>query len=152
MFSQIHKFMDRALVLAEQANTKDEVPVGAVLVHQNSILLENHNRMRQYNCPWAHAEFLVLQEAQNILQTYYLLDCSLYVTLEPCVMCASVVGLSRLKAVYFGAYDGKHGGIEHGCRVFDKGNHFYRPEILVAGVRAQASEHILKTFFARKRV
>ena len=144
--------MDRALILAEQAKIRGEVPVGAVLVHQDTILLENHNRMRQYNRPWAHAEFLVLQEAQDLLQTYYLLECSLYVTLEPCIMCASVVALSRLKAVYFGAYDAKHGGIEHGARVFDKDSHFYKPKILLAGVRAQACEHILKTFFSHKRV
>ncbi|PPE03242.1 nucleoside deaminase [Holospora curviuscula] len=151
MFSEAHKFMDRALVLAEKAKTMGEVPVGAVLVYEDRILFENHNRMRQYALPWAHAELLVLKAAHRLLKTYYLLECSLYVTLEPCSMCASALALSRLKTVCFGAYDPKHGGIEHGARVFDEKSHFYKPKILLAGVRAHACEKLLKTFFSCKR-
>ncbi|ETZ04504.1 MULTISPECIES: nucleoside deaminase [Holospora] len=151
MFSELHPFMDYALVLAKKAELQGEVPVGAVLVYNDKIILENHNKMRQNNNPLAHAELLLLQEAYSFLKTYYLSQCSLFVTLEPCGMCATAVALSRLKAVYFGAYDPKHGGIEHGARVFDKEQNFFKPKTVVAGVRAYHCENILKNFFSYRR-
>ncbi|ETZ06707.1 tRNA-specific adenosine deaminase [Holospora obtusa F1] len=147
MFLNIHFFMDQALALAKKASDLGEVPVGAVLVHNNKVVLENHNRMRQMRSPLAHAEFLLLQEAHQSFFQYNLSQCDLFVTLEPCGMCATAIALSRLNAVYFGAYDPKHGGIEHGTRVFDQKNHYFKPKIVLAGVRASICEKILNDFF-----
>lgn len=151
MFLREQQFMDRALDLAKQAYNNGEVPVGAVLVRGGQIIFENRNRMQSYKAPLAHAELLLLQDAHKNLEIRYLLDCSLYVTLEPCSMCATAIALSRVKALYFGAYDPKRGGVEHGCRIFDAKSAFFKPKIVVAGLREQTSTQLLHRFFSFKR-
>ena len=143
--------MDRALQLARDAQAAQEVPVGAVLVHQGKIVLENRNRMRQYAKPWAHAEMMLLQEVSSISSDMYLQGYSLYVTLEPCTMCASALALARIGAIYFGAYDVKRGGVDHGGRIFDGHQSFFTPPIVVGGIDEGTCQKLLKHFFYEKR-
>jgi tRNA(adenine34) deaminase len=149
---EIHRsFMERALELACQAWDAKEVPVGAVLVHQGKIVLESRNRMREYAQPWAHAEMLLLQGIASHTRVSYLHDYSLYVTLEPCIMCAAALALVRVGAIYFGAYDAKRGGIDHGCRIFDGHQSFFKPPVVVSGIYERKCQAILKRFFYEKR-
>ena len=146
-----HLCMDRALQLACDARDAQEVPVGAVLVHRGNIVSENRNRMRQYAKPWAHAEMMLLQDISSQICTPYLYEYSIYVTLEPCVMCAAALALARIGAIYFGAYDTKRGGIDHGCRIFDGQQSFFKPPVIVSGMYQRKCQEILTSFFCEKR-
>lgn len=142
------RWMERALMLAEQAASKGEVPVGAVLVKEGSILAEAHNNMRALGTPMAHAEMMVLFRARPHLKR--LDGCDLYVTLEPCPMCAHAISLSRIRRLYFGAYDPKGGGVEHGARIFDQSTCHHKPEVF-GGMNERACADLLQEFFMAKR-
>ena len=139
-------FWDTLLTLTKQAAINNEVPVAAVLVHQNKVIASAHNQVEALNNPTLHAEMLVLYEGYNQLGKY-LTDCDLYVSLEPCPMCAWAIRLSHIKRLYFGAYDPKGGGVEHGPRLLDN---LARIQV-IGGFHEQDFSKRLATFFSRKR-
>jgi len=122
--------MDQALNAARAAAERGEVPVGAALVSAEGVLLAcDGNRTRERNDPTAHAEMLVIRQACAALGQERLTGCSLYVTLEPCPMCAAAIGFARIARLYYGASDPKSGGVEQGARIFTQPQCHYRPEI-----------------------
>lgn len=143
--------MDEALRFARDAETLNEVAVGAVIVFRNQIIASAQNQVRRLMDPTAHAEMVVIKKAAHALQTTHLVDCDLYVTLEPCTMCAQAIAWARIRRLYFGAYDPKGGGVEHGCRVFNQPTCHHRPEV-VGGLGAKESEKLLKKFFQNRRI
>ncbi len=143
--------MARALAEAEAAARRGEVPVGAVIAAPDGVLLAAAgNRTRELNDPTAHAELLAIREACAALGSERLIDCDLYVTLEPCPMCAAAISFARIRRLYYGAADPKGGGVEHGARVFSQETCHHRPEIY-SGLDEDRAAAILKTFFAEKR-
>ena len=145
-------FMDRALREAEQAAERGEVPVGAVIVDGQTgvVLASNGNRVEADSDPTAHAEILVIREAASKLGEPRLETCDLYVTLEPCAMCASAIAHARIRRLYFGAYDPKGGGVEHGAQVFARTTTHHKPEI-VGGLDEERCAEMLKRFFRERR-
>ncbi len=142
--------MVRALELAEQAAEAGEVPVGAVVVREGEIIAESANRMSALGDPTAHAEMLAIRQALKALGGEWLGECDLYVTLEPCTMCAGAIAHARLRRVYYGAPDPKGGAIDNGVRFFDQPTCHHRPEV-VGGLSETASAELLKAFFASRR-
>ncbi|WP_082434476.1 nucleoside deaminase [Devosia sp. A16] len=142
--------MDQALALAEVAAAAGEAPVGAVIVEHGRILAAERNRMRELNDPTAHAEFLAIRAALAMRGTGRLDGCDLYVTLEPCAMCAGAIAHTRLRRVYYGAEDLKAGAVDNGVRLFESPSCHHRPEV-IGGVGARRSGELLREFFARLR-
>lgn len=142
--------MAQALEQARLAAARGEVPVGAVLVRDGAVIAAAGNRVEELADPTAHAEVLVLRDAAAAAASPRLGDCDLYVTLEPCPMCAAAISLARLRRVYFGAYDPKGGGVEHGPRVFDHSTCHHRPEV-VGGLREGECATLLRDFFRQRR-
>jgi tRNA(Arg) A34 adenosine deaminase TadA len=144
-------FMARALAEAEQAGARGEVPVGAVLVDAaGAVLAAAGNRSEELADPTAHAEVLALREAAAGRGRPRLEDCDLYVTLEPCAMCAAAISFARLRRLYFAAYDAKGGAVEHGPRFFEQPTCHHRPEVYGGIEEARAAE-LLRRFFAARR-
>lgn len=145
-------YMAAALLEAEKARDLGEVPVGAVIVfHQTgNIIASGGNRTEQAKDPTAHAEIEVIRAAAAELGTVRLPDCDIYVTLEPCPMCATAISFARLRRLYFGAYDLKGGGVEHGPRIFEQPTCHHRPEI-AGGFEEAPAAKLLKSFFAAQR-
>jgi tRNA(adenine34) deaminase len=143
--------MDIALEEAAAAGRMGEVPVGAVILgSQGQILARAGNRTRTLNDPTAHAEMLAIRTACAALSSERLPDCSLYVTLEPCAMCAAAISFARIKRLYFGAGDPKGGGIEHGPKLFTQPTCHHAPEIY-SGIGEQAAADLLRNFFRERR-
>jgi cytidine deaminase len=143
--------MALALKEAEAAATRGEVPVGAVLLSpEGEVLAQAGNRTRELNDPTAHAEILAIREAAEKLGQERLTGCDLYVTLEPCPMCAAALSHARIARLYYGASDPKSGGVAHGARVLSHPQCHHVPEIY-DGIDAAASEHLLKKFFLLRR-
>lgn len=145
-------FMQQALAEAEAAAVLGEVPVGAVLVDgpTGTVLARAHNRVETGTDPTAHAEMLVIREVATKLGAPRLATCDLYVTLEPCPMCAQAIAFARLRRLYYGAADPKGGGVEHGPRIFTQPTCHHRPEIYGGLDEARASA-LLKDFFRARR-
>ena len=145
-------FMVQALAEARAAEARGEVPVGAVLVEAatGAVLAWASNRVEELSDPTAHAEVLVIREAAAALCDTRLPQCDLYVTLEPCALCASAIVFARLRKVVFGAYDPKGGGVEHGPRIFDQPTTHHAPEV-IGGVMETECAAILQVFFAKRR-
>lgn len=145
------RFMEKALAQAEMAGEAGEVPVGAVLADPAGVLaVAAGNRVERDHDPTAHAEMLVLRAGAARLGTARLAGCDLYVTLEPCPMCAAAIGLARIRRLYFGAYDPKGGGVEHGPRIFGQPTCHHRPEIY-GGIAEHAASDLLRRFFKARR-
>ena len=144
--------MTRALSEAEAAAMRAEVPVGAVLVDAASgkIVAADGNRNMELNDPTAHAEMLVIRAAGKIKGAPRLANCDLYVSLEPCPMCAAAISLARIRRLYFGAYDAKGGGVEHGPRIFGQATCHHAPKIY-GGIEEAAAAKLLKEFFQARR-
>jgi tRNA(adenine34) deaminase len=143
--------MALALAEAEAAAARGEVPVGAVLIDgKGRILAAAGNRVEADRDPTAHAEMLVLRAGAAQLGAKRLAECDLYVTLEPCAMCAAAIGFARLRRLYFGAYDPKGGAVEHGPRLFDQPTTHHRPEIY-GGIEERPAAEVLHTFFRDRR-
>lgn len=144
-------YMDCALEQARAAAARGEVPVGAVLVDpRGQITARAGNRTRELSDPSAHAEMLVIRQACASTGSERLPGYSLYVTLEPCAMCAAVIAAARIARLYYGASDPKSGGLEQGARVFAHPQCHHVPEVYDA-IGAEASEALLKTFFQDRR-
>ena len=142
--------MDVAIAQANAAALRNEVPVGAVLVKDGKVIVADGNRVLELNDPTAHAEILVIRKGAKIIGNERLIGCDLYVTLEPCPMCASAISFARIKRLYFGAEDIKSGGVDNGPRIFSSSSCHHRPEHY-GGMQAQACEKLLREFFMRKR-
>ena len=142
--------MRRALELAAEAAADGEVPVGAVVTRGEEIIAETRNAMRGSVDPTAHAEMQAIRAAGAALGTSRLDECTLWVTLEPCPMCAAAVSIARLKELRFGAEDPKGGGVVHGPRIFSQPTCHHRPDVL-GGIAESESAELLKRFFAERR-
>lgn len=143
--------MDIALKEARAAAARGEVPVGAVVIGPDGqVLAQAGNRTRELKDPTGHAEILAIRAACTLLNSERLPGCDLYVTLEPCPMCASAISQVRIARVYYGASDPKSGGVAQGPRVFDHPQSHHSPEVY-DGISAEPSEDLLKTFFRDKR-
>jgi tRNA(Arg) A34 adenosine deaminase TadA len=143
--------MPLALAAARRAGEAGEVPVGAVVVDaQGEVLAVAHNEVEARHDPTAHAEILALREAGRRRGTPRLTDCDLWVTLEPCPMCAQAIAFARIRRLYFAAADPKGGGVEHGARVFAAASCHHRPEV-IGGIRETEAAALLRGFFVARR-
>lgn len=142
--------MQRALAEARAGARAGEVPVGAVLVRDGAILAAAHNRPRGLHDPSAHAEMLVIRKAARELESPRLEECDLWVTLEPCAMCAGAIAHARIARLYYAAPDPKGGAVEHGARVFDQPQKLHRPEIYT-GMGEDEAAALLRDFFTARR-
>ena len=143
--------MDLALAEAEAAGTAGEVPVGAVVVGEGGeIIARAGNRTLADRDPTAHAELIAIREACAKIGSERLSGCDLYVTLEPCAMCAAAISFARIRRLYFGASDPKGGAVEHGVRFFDSPTCHHRPEIY-GGIGETRAAELLRRFFATRR-
>jgi len=142
--------MRRALDLAREAEAEGEVPVGAVVSIGNHIIAEARNAMRGGSDPTAHAEMNAIRAAAEKLGTARLDECTLWVTLEPCAMCAAAISIARVKALRFGAEDAKGGAVVHGPRLYEQPTCHHRPDVL-GGIGEEESAELLREFFASRR-
>lgn len=142
--------MALALAEAAKAASEGEVPIGAVLVKDGDIVVMAHNMTRQLPDPTAHAELLVIRRAAEALGQERLDGCELWVTLEPCAMCAGAIAHARIARVYYAASDPKGGGVEHGARVFEQAQCLHRPEVY-SGIGETESAQMLRGFFRERR-
>ncbi|MEI5677364.1 MULTISPECIES: nucleoside deaminase [unclassified Mesorhizobium] len=143
-------FMALALAEAEAAAKRGEVPVGAVVADGNSVVAKAGNRTRELNDPTAHAEMLAIREASQMLAAERLNDLDLYVTLEPCAMCAGAISFARIRRLYFGAGDEKGGAVVNGVRFFASPTCHHVPEVY-PGIAETSASAILKDFFQARR-
>lgn len=142
--------MRRALELAAEAAEAGEVPVGAVVTVGNEIVAETRNAMRGSSDPTAHAEMEAIRAAALRLGTSRLDECSLWVTLEPCAMCAAAIAIARLKALRFAAEDPKGGGVVNGPRIFSQPTCHHRPDV-IGGIGETEAGDLLRDFFLQRR-
>ena len=143
-------FMPIALAEATAASHAGEVPVGAVVVRDGEVVVATSNRVVRDADPTAHAEILALRQASAKLNTPQLLGCDMWVTLEPCAMCAAAISLARIKRLYIAAEDAKSGGVLHGPKIFTHPQTHHKPEVY-DGIEAEAAQTLLKAFFAARR-
>ena len=144
-------YMNLAIEEAMKASSMDSVPVGAVIVSTTgtaTIIVSAGNEVQKNMDPTAHAEVVAIRKACASMESLVLSECDIYVTLEPCPMCAQAISLARIRRLYFGAYNEKFGGVVNGCRVFD--NSIHKPEI-ISGILETQCAKILKNFFKCKR-
>jgi|TARA_A100001037_G_scaffold283622_1_gene289245 tRNA(adenine34) deaminase len=146
MFEKDQSYMAMALQVAERAAARGEVPVGAVIVQDDKLLVRAGNRVEADKDPTAHAEMLAIRAAAEMLDLPRLPDCDLYVTLEPCAMCAAAISFARIRRLYFGAYDPKGGGVENGARFFGQSTCHHAPEVF-GGIAETECSALLKDFF-----
>ncbi|WP_276200503.1 nucleoside deaminase [Chelatococcus sp. XZ-Ab1] len=139
-----------ALAEAEAAAGRGEVPVGAVVVRDGLVLARAGNRTRELNDPSAHAEMLAIREACGVLADERLTGCDLYVTLEPCPMCAAAISFARIRRLYFGAGDPKGGAVENGVRLYASPTCHHAPEVY-GGIRESEAARLLRDFFRERR-
>lgn len=147
---QARRYMEAALDLARQAAKAGEVPVGAIVVKDGEIIGRGGNRPIAGHDPTAHAEIVALREAAATLGTDRLIGCDLWVTLEPCAMCAGAIAHARIARLYYGASDPKGGAVEHGPRLFEQPTVHHRPEVY-GGICGEEAAELLKAFFSERR-
>jgi tRNA(adenine34) deaminase len=143
-------FMDDALAEARGAQASDEVPVGAVIVRDGVVVARAGNRTLRDRDPTAHCEMLAIRQAAAALGSERLATCDLYVTLEPCAMCAAAISFARIRRLYYGAADPKGGAVENGVRFFASPTCHHRPEVY-GGINESAGAALLKDFFKARR-
>lgn len=144
--------MDIALKEAEKAARRGEVPIGAVVVDSKTggVLAVAGNRSEEDHDPTAHAEIIAIRAAAAKVGSTRLIDCDLYVTLEPCTMCATALSFARIRRLYYGAYDPKGGGVDHGACFYDQPTCHHKPEVY-GGIRESECGNLLKQFFESRR-
>jgi tRNA(adenine34) deaminase len=143
-------FMDDALAEARAAQVADEVPVGAVIVRDGGVIARAGNRTLRDRDPTAHCEMLAIRQATASLGSERLTDCDLYVTLEPCAMCAAAISFARIRRLYYGAPDPKGGAVENGVRFFAARTCHHRPEVY-SGINESEAAALLRGFFKARR-
>lgn len=142
--------MDAAIAEARAAAQRGEVPIGAVIVHDGHIIARAGNRTVELNDPTAHAEILAIREAGDVLGSQRLTDADLYVTLEPCTMCAGAISFARIRRLYYGAADPKGGGVDSGVRFFAQPTCHHQPEVYGGMAEGEISQ-MLTAFFKERR-
>jgi tRNA(adenine34) deaminase len=145
-----HTFMDLALDEAHASGSTGEVPIGCVVVHDGDLIAQAGNRTLADRDPTAHAEMVAIRQTAAALGTERLVDCDLYVTLEPCAMCAAAISFARIRRLYYGAADPKGGAVESGVRFFDQTSCHHRPEVY-GGIGEVEAATLLKDFFRLRR-
>jgi tRNA(adenine34) deaminase len=149
--SAMNSPMELALIEARAASERGEVPVGAVIMRGQELLAKGSNRVLEWKDPTAHAEIVAIREAARQLGSERLIDCDLYVTLEPCAMCAGALSLARIRRIYYAAPDPKGGAVDHGPRFFNQPTCHHAPDVY-GGIRESEAAMLLRDFFAAKRV
>ncbi len=142
--------MDAALSEARAAERRGEVPIGCVIVRDGQIIARAGNRTLVDHDPTAHAELLAIRQAASVLSSERLVDCDLYVTLEPCVMCTAAISFARIRRLYYGAADSKGGAVENGVRFFASPTCHHRPDVY-GGIGEAEAAALLKGFFQERR-
>ena len=143
-------FIEQAIEEARLAGARGEVPIGAVIVRKDIIVAKAGNRTLELNDPTAHAEILAIRQAGERLASQRLVDCDLYVTLEPCPMCAAAISFARIRRLYFGASDVKSGGVENGTRFYESPTCHHKPEVY-SGMAENDCAGLLREFFRNQR-
>ena len=145
-------YMSKALDLAREAFSNDEVPVGALIVQRktNTIIASSANRMREKKNAILHAEILSIQKACEYFQNERLVGCDIYVSLEPCAMCAHAISIARLDRLFFAAEDKKSGGVLNGPKIFESSTTHHKPKV-ISGIYSSESSKLLRDFFRIKR-
>ena len=143
--------MNQAFILANKALSHDDVPIGAVIVKNGKIIARGENRVQKSKNPTLHAEIVAINRACKKLNSKFLDDCDLYVTLEPCVMCATAISLARIRTIYFAARDEKGGAILHNAKIYENDKHLWCPNIYETSEYSEQSAQMLKQFFAKLR-
>lgn len=143
--------MNQAIVLAKRAFSHDDVPIGAVIVHDGKIIARGENQVQLKKNPTLHAEIVAINRACKKLGTKFLDDCDIYVSLEPCAMCATAISFARIKNIYFAASDEKGGGITSNARIYDTDKHLWKPNVHHMPEFADESAQLLRDFFALRR-
>lgn len=153
MSKQFKSYMEIAYKQAKIAFKKSEVPVGCAIIDRSSghILAKTHNLCESKNNPTLHAEIVAISLACKKINNKNLSNCDIYITLEPCAMCASAISHAKIKRVYYSAADEKQGAVENGIRFFNSKSCLYRPEIY-SGIMKNESETLLRDFFAKLRI
>lgn len=147
----VYKFMYAALQEAQKALENDEVPIGAIVVHKNKIIGRGFNQTEKLKDPTAHAEMIAITAAANNLKSKFLEECDLYVTVEPCVMCAGAILLARIRNIYFGAFEPKFGACGSLFNIIESGKYNHKPN-LFSGIYSDESKSLLENYFQRKRI
>ena len=145
------KFMNQAILCAHRAMQHDDVPIGAVIVRDGKIIARGENRVQKKQNPTLHAEIVAINRACKKLGTKFLDDCDIYVSLEPCAMCATAISFARIKNIYFATTDEKGGGITSNARIFDTDKHLWKPNIHQIPEYANESAKMLRDFFRIRR-
>lgn len=143
--------MNQAIILAQRAFAHDDVPIGAVIVRNGKIIARGENMVQKKQNPTLHAEIVAINRAVKKLGQKFLDDCDIYVSLEPCAMCATAISFARIKNIYFAATDEKGGGITANARVFDNDKHLWHPNIIQMPEYADKSAELLREFFKQRR-
>ncbi len=144
-------YMKIALRCAERALRHDDVPIGAIVVRDGVIIARGENQVQMRRNPTLHAEIVAINRACKKLNTKFLYDCEIYVSLEPCAMCATAISLARIKRIIFAADDPKGGAIKYNTRIYDTDHHLWRPEWLQDDTYAAESADMLRAFFVARR-
>lgn len=144
-------FMKQALNCATRAKSHDDVPIGAVIVCDGKIIARGENQVQLKHNPTLHAEIVAINRATRKLGQKFLDNCDIYVTLEPCAMCATAISFARIRNIYFAAMDAKGGGITSNARVFDTDKHLWHPQITQLSEYADVSAEMLREFFRARR-
>jgi tRNA(adenine34) deaminase len=147
----VYKFMYAALQEAEQAYEQDEVPIGAVIVHNNKIIGKGYNQTERLKDPTAHAEMIAITAAANNLQSKFLEECDLYITVEPCVMCAGAILLSRIRNIYFGTLEPKFGACGSLFNIIESGKYNHSPNVY-SGIYSEEAKSMLENYFRKRRL
>lgn len=145
------KFMKQALISARRAAAHEDVPIGAVIVRDGVIIARGENQVQLRRDPTLHAEIVALRRACKKLGQKFLDDCDIYVTLEPCAMCATAISFARIRNIYFAATDEKGGGITSNSRIYETDRHLWRPTVTQIPEFAEESAMMLRDFFAARR-
>ena len=144
-------FMNQAFLLAKKSQQHGDVPIGAVIVKDGKIIARGENRVQKSKNPTLHAEIVAINKACKKLDAKFLDGCDLYVTLEPCSMCATAISFARIKNIYFAATDEKGGGITTNAKIFENDKHLWHPNVIQMPEYAEQSAQMLKDFFVELR-
>lgn len=143
--------MNQAIVLAKRAFSHEDVPIGAVIVRDGKIIARGENQVQLKKNPTLHAEIVAINRACKKLGTKFLDGCDIYVSLEPCAMCATAISFARINNIYYAASDEKGGGITSNARIYDTDKHLWKPAVYQMPEYADESAKLLKDFFALRR-
>lgn len=143
--------MSQAILLAKHAFSHDDVPIGAVIVRDGKIIARGENQVQKRKNPTLHAEIVAINRACKKLGTKFLDECDIYVSLEPCAMCATAISLARIKNIYFAATDEKGGGITSNAKIYETDRHLWKPTVHQIPEFADESAQLLRDFFKRRR-